>query len=590
MKTHSTLSYFKKADLLKKSILTTFLFSLAVYADGKPTNNTLKSDLTKSSTFSYNMILPVQTTSNSEVWASIVPSSGAPTARHEASYVQAGNKFYLLGGRKIKPVQVFDPINETWVNKVNTPIEFHHFQAISIDGLIYVIGAFTGSYPHEKPVSNIYIYNPATNKWITGATIPSARRRGSSGVVVYNNKIYMVGGIKDGHWTGHVNWFDEYNPATNTWRTLPNAPSARDHFQAAVINGKLYVAGGRRSSASTNQTFTLTVPQVDVFDFSTSQWTTLPSSSNIPTQRAGTAAAVIGNDLIIIGGESGSQSSAHKHTEALNVTTNTWRRLTDLKQGRHGTQAIVNNNNIYIAAGCGNRGGSPELNTQEVFYFTSRTLPTGSNISQSKLAAPTSLSFGSVKVNTTSSKTITLTNTTGNQGILISSLSKSGASAFTVSSPYAFPFILAPGKSVSLTCKFYPRATGSQTGSVVVKHSGQVGSTTIKLSGSGVNTAARNAKDTPEVTIIKNSLLTAYPNPVTNGQFHVNLPEKVVGEVPYALVNQSGTILLSDKLHVPTATATLPFNLSNRYLNSGLYHLQITQGTQRYVVKVLVEK
>ncbi|MDQ3291175.1 MAG: hypothetical protein M3Q05_07785, partial [Bacteroidota bacterium] len=133
-------------------------------------------------------------------WASVTSTSGLPTARHEASFVQAGNKFYLLGGRGVKPVQMYDPINKTWTNKVNTPIVLHHFQAKSIDGLIYVVGAFTGSYPHEKPVSNIYIYNPATNKWITGATIPSTRRRGSSGVVVYNKKIYMVGGIKDGHW------------------------------------------------------------------------------------------------------------------------------------------------------------------------------------------------------------------------------------------------------------------------------------------------------------------------------------------------------------------------------------------------------
>src|SRR3712207_3186322 len=60
-------------------------------------------------------------------WVSVTPSSGSPTARHEASFVQAGNKFYLLGGRGIKPVQVFDPVNKTWTNKANTPIELHHF-------------------------------------------------------------------------------------------------------------------------------------------------------------------------------------------------------------------------------------------------------------------------------------------------------------------------------------------------------------------------------------------------------------------------------------------------------------------------------
>ncbi|QNF34540.1 choice-of-anchor D domain-containing protein [Adhaeribacter swui] len=592
MKKNLTLLVFKNSSFLKISIFSALFLSLTVNSESKPTNKILINEYTGSKNTGSPASLPVPAVASSlGAWASIVPGSGAPTARHEASYVQAGNKFYLMGGRKIKPVQVFDLVKKNWVNKVNTPIELHHFQAISLDGLIYVVGAFTGSYPHEKPVSNIYIYNPTTNKWITGATIPSARRRGSVGVVVYNKKIYLVGGIKDGHWAGHVNWFDEYNPATNTWRTLPNAPRARDHFQAAVVNGKLYLAGGRRSSASTNQTFELTVPQVDVFEFSASKWTTLPSSSNIPTQRAGTATAVLGNELIIIGGESGSQTSAHKHTEALNVTTNKWRRLADLKQGRHGTQAIVNNNNIYLAAGCGNRGGTPELNTQEVFYLSSRTAPTGSNLTQSKLAAPTSVSFGTVTLNTTSTKSITLSNTTGNQAILISSVTKSGAGAFTVSVPYTLPFVLAPGKSVTLTGKFKPGITGSQTASVVIKHSGQGGSTTIAMSGSGVKAATRNADTENSAEIaFNNQMVAVYPNPVLNGQFTVNLPEGLTGEVPYSLVNQSGTILLSDKLNLPAATHSLPFNLANRNLNSGLYYLQITQGTQRYVVKIMLEK
>ena len=37
----------------------------------------------------------------------------------------------------------------------------------------------------------------------------------------------------------------------------------------------------------------------------------------------------------------------------------------NLATGRHGTQAIVHKNAIYTAAGCGNRGGKPELSTLE---------------------------------------------------------------------------------------------------------------------------------------------------------------------------------------------------------------------------------
>ena len=37
-------------------------------------------------------------------WQAVVPQSGLPTKRHENAYVQAGDKFYLLGGRG-KPKQ-----------------------------------------------------------------------------------------------------------------------------------------------------------------------------------------------------------------------------------------------------------------------------------------------------------------------------------------------------------------------------------------------------------------------------------------------------------------------------------------------------
>ena len=38
-----------------------------------------------------------------------------------------------------------------------------------------------------------------------------------------------------GHAGGFVNWLDEYNPTTGEWKSLPDAPHARDHFHAAVV-------------------------------------------------------------------------------------------------------------------------------------------------------------------------------------------------------------------------------------------------------------------------------------------------------------------------------------------------------------------
>ncbi|RAJ99992.1 putative secreted protein (Por secretion system target) [Larkinella arboricola] len=548
----------------------------------------------KGGTASDSFIITIGTSTGIGTWQTIAPTSGQPTARQEGAYVQAGDRFYLMGGRGIKPVQVYDPVNRTWVNAAATPINLHHFQAVTLDGLIYAIGAMTGNYPAEPSVPQIYIYDPRANKWLVGPEIPVARLRGSVGLALYNNKFYLVGGNTKGHSGGYVNWFDEYDPATNTWKVLPNAPHARDHFQAAVVGTKLYAAGGRRSSYNTGQTFTLTVPEVDVYDFTTGQWSTL--SNPIPTQRGGTTTVVLDNEVIVIGGES-SQPTAHKETEALNVTTGVWRRLADLQQGRHATQAIVNNGSIYITAGSGAQGGSPVLSSQEVFYKSAPTTPTGVPVAQSQLTAPASAALGQVQINTTKNAVVTVSNSSGNQAILLSSIAVSGSTEFTVQSPYTLPFVVPPGKNAAITVKFKPLSSGSKTATLTIQHSGAGGSTAVALNGSGVATAvsasALSAPDSRDPSLRFDALnpddifekgerpIRYYPNPFSHS---LTIQTEEQGAVPVALYDSYGRSVMP----LADVQSGQAINLGSE-LEAGVYILQVGTGpkAKRYkLVKV----
>lgn len=295
-------------------------------------------------------------------WRTLEPE-GEPLARHECSLAELGGKLYLVGGRGEKPMNVYDPATNRWSDAAQPPLEIHHFQAVAFGGKLYVVGALTGKYPHETPVPNVLIYDPATDAWTEGAEIPESRRRGAAGAVAHQGKIYVVGGIVDGHWEGTQAWFDEFDPKSSQWRTLPDMPNSRDHFQVGVVGGKLVAAAGRHSSAKTGETFKLSVGPTDVYDFKSGKWST---AAAIPTERAGTASVIYNGRYLVMGGESGIQEAAHSEVEAFDPKTGKWASLPKLERGRHGMGAVVLKGKIWTAAGSGNRGGGPELTSLEV--------------------------------------------------------------------------------------------------------------------------------------------------------------------------------------------------------------------------------
>lgn len=296
----------------------------------------------------------------------ILKVKGAPVKREDCGFVEVSGQFYLIGGRGVLPVDVYNPASKIWIHKESTPFEMHHFQAVAFKEEIYVMGGMTGNFPHETPLDHIYIYNPKIDAWRKGVEIPQNRRRGSGGTVVYRDKIYLIGGIQDGHFEGTVSWMDAFNPSTQKWETLKDAPHARDHFHATIIDDKLYVSGGRKTSFKTKQVVDLTIAKIDVYDLKSKQWITLPSTLNLPTQRAGCTTVSYKNQFFVIGGESITQEVSHRNVEAFDVNKYIWTSLPSLVTGRHDTQSLVYKNKIYIVAGSANRGGGPDQSSIEV--------------------------------------------------------------------------------------------------------------------------------------------------------------------------------------------------------------------------------
>jgi Abnormal spindle-like microcephaly-assoc'd, ASPM-SPD-2-Hydin len=94
-----------------------------------------------------------------------------------------------------------------------------------------------------------------------------------------------------------------------------------------------------------------------------------------------------------------------------------------------------------------------------------------------------SLSFGSVNVNSIATQTVVLSST-GSSALTINSASAYGT-GFTVSSS-ALPVTLAPGHAITLAVQFDPLAAGPAVGQLVIGSNASSGSTTVvNLSGTG---------------------------------------------------------------------------------------------------------
>ncbi len=298
-----------------------------------------------------------------------IDTPSRPTARHENAMAAVDGRLYLVGGRDQRPLDIFDPASGQWTQAAHPPVEpLHHTQAVAHDGKLWIIGALTGDYPGEPAVPVVLSYDPASGAWTQGPDIPQARRRGASGLAVHEGIFYLVGGVTRGHNGGFVPWLDAFDPATGTWTALADAPHARDHFQAAVLDGHLYAAGGRTSSHETGEGLELSVAEVDVYDIAAGTWTTLEAP--LPTLRSGSTTVAWQHRIFVIGGESGAQQAGHAEVEAWNPAIGAWETWPPLPVGRHGTQVAVLGDKLHIVAGSRDRGGGPELDDHWVLGAT----------------------------------------------------------------------------------------------------------------------------------------------------------------------------------------------------------------------------
>ena len=302
-------------------------------------------------------------------WSKVKWGLAAPFPEPEEELYASviNNKIYVVGGFGFMPfgqppglVFEYDGAADRWTKKKNIPTPVHHQAQAAYNGKLYILGGCLRAISGEGGTTNAWEYDPATDNYRAIAPIPV--KRCSAHAEEVGGKIYLIGGLEpleDGTGTRVTGRNDVYDPATNTWTSRSPMPTSRNHAFSGVVNGKIYVIGGRIGAG--NIPATSNVDVVEEYDPATNKWGGI--KLRMPTPRSGGGAATYNGRIYVGGGELQNQqlSAAFRALEAYDPATNTWEVLPSMPSSRHGNAAAFIGNQLHMISGKMEGGGAPDM-------------------------------------------------------------------------------------------------------------------------------------------------------------------------------------------------------------------------------------
>ncbi len=292
-----------------------------------------------------------------------------PEPDEELYGVTTNGKLYVFGGwdggKARGAAYEYDPATDKWTKKTSMPRLTHHAALAAANGKIYVMGGFVP--PKDtaipvggawEPIDSAWEYDPAADSWKSLPPLPG--KRGSAVAAEVGGKIYVIGGATttEGSKDPFFSFFgpsrvlgtnEVYDPATNKWESRRPMSVPRNHAFSGVVNGKIYVIGGR-----TGHGFILSATNTDVveeYNPVNDSWSV--PKERMPTPRSGGASGSDGRRIYAAGGEVTTKDlvGAFKSVEAYDPVTNSWMTLPSMPMPRHGIAGGVIGNRFHLVSG-----------------------------------------------------------------------------------------------------------------------------------------------------------------------------------------------------------------------------------------------
>lgn len=283
-------------------------------------------------------------------WSARAPM--APARYSHAATVLNG-RIHVVGGTAsvscsfLTTLDVYDPAANAWTStaeaSMSTPRA--HPGLVALDGYLYVMGGSSGC---GSDLASMQRYDPVANAWSSttpvGAALPAmSSARAAFATAVAGGRLYVIGGNFPTGSGGFIAGVEAYDPVTNTWTPQPSLPQPVSGGAVGVIDGIIYLAGGRTTGGvSSLQTY--------AFDPANpgAGWI---SKAPMPagTSRIGMGSAVAVGKLYAIAG-SGS-SGLTGRVDIYDPVANSWSTTTSLPSGRTELAAAAVNDQVYAFGG-----------------------------------------------------------------------------------------------------------------------------------------------------------------------------------------------------------------------------------------------
>jgi N-acetylneuraminic acid mutarotase len=261
-------------------------------------------------------------------------------------------EIYVVGGATapgdiVADTQIYNPVTNTWRTGLSLPTPLLAGAGAVVKNILYIIGGTTDG---TTATNAVWAFNPKTKMWSAKSPMPTARN--SIGAVVHNNIIYVSGGNVGSE---RLNTEESYNPATDTWTEEAPLLVGKSEPTVGFVSKMIVVADGYTASGNTGDN--------EGYNPLTNTWKTFKSD---PTPRNTACGAGIGAKLYVAGGEpgGGAGTPAYDLNESFQVSKNAWTTLAAMPQASMFGGSAVYKGKLYCIGGTSTYEGATLNNVQ----------------------------------------------------------------------------------------------------------------------------------------------------------------------------------------------------------------------------------